>query len=179
MFILKSIVFFLISLTVSINDVVGKCRTTGGDWGGAANRALATNFVKSVCDELRGSYGDMETRTTCRNGNDKIKFDYLLQHITGGSRSIDEAECMDGMKKEITGCDNGGDTRYTNWRYSVDPNPGACWGRKFKSFLDTPSFAESKSSKKKKYSNKRNTKELGSAVRCIGILKAFFFLSNT
>lgn len=42
---------------------------------------------------------------------------FILDNISGQPRSIDANEAKDGFLKEYRGCENGGDTSYTNWRY--------------------------------------------------------------
>lgn len=42
---------------------------------------------------------------------------FILDNISGEDRSIDKNEAIDGFTKEYSGCHNGGDTSYTNWRY--------------------------------------------------------------
>ncbi|KAG0143304.1 hypothetical protein CROQUDRAFT_49017 [Cronartium quercuum f. sp. fusiforme G11] len=106
--------------------VYGKCRTSGATYGTPANRARASQALQSVCAELAGTYGASETKSTCRDSPENVRFNFVLQHVKNGQRVIDANECMDGMNKEITGCNQGGDTTYTNWRYSVDPNTGLC-----------------------------------------------------
>lgn len=47
---------------------------------------------------------------------DKI-LHFVLDNVSGDERSITMAEAMDGFTKEYHGCEHGGDTTYTNWRY--------------------------------------------------------------
>lgn len=95
-----------------------RCFGEGETWGSSANRARATSFLNEVCSELQGSYGAGITKSACRNGNDNIRFNYAVKHISGGGRDLGVNECIDGLNKEITGCDRGGRTSYTNWEYT-------------------------------------------------------------
>ncbi|KAK4505316.1 hypothetical protein PRZ48_003279 [Zasmidium cellare] len=47
---------------------------------------------------------------------------FVLDNISGQDRSIGATEATDGFTKEYRGCDYGGDSSYTNWRYVLDPN---------------------------------------------------------
>ncbi|XXH01460.1 hypothetical protein Hte_007820 [Hypoxylon texense] len=60
-------------------------------------------------------------------GGRRQHYVFEVTHIGGsGDRTITAAECYDGLRKEITGCDYGGVREYSNWRYKSDPNPGTC-----------------------------------------------------
>lgn len=49
-------------------------------------------------------------------GDKCLKF--ILENIGNEEgRTISYYEAVDGFTKEYTGCHNGGDTSYTNWRY--------------------------------------------------------------
>ncbi|KAK4182028.1 hypothetical protein QBC35DRAFT_217032 [Podospora australis] len=103
------------------------CFGSGEDWG---DRSVALTTARNLCNsDLTGTYGPGGTtsgyRGACRNGNGK-KLEFQLWHIQGGDRYISPDECYDGFQKEINGCSRGGDTSYTNWRYSADPNAGSC-----------------------------------------------------
>jgi hypothetical protein len=83
-------------------------------WASCALQAAASHFggttvppnVEQVFEVLIPDY-------TC------VKF--ILENISSDSRSIGEAEALDGFTKEYTGCQYGGDTSYTNWRYVYVP----------------------------------------------------------
>ncbi|KAG0139353.1 hypothetical protein CROQUDRAFT_666633, partial [Cronartium quercuum f. sp. fusiforme G11] len=99
--------------------VYGRCRTRGFSYGSSANRARASQALESVCKELTGTYAATTFKTVCRDSPEKIRFNFFVQHVKIGRRDIGITECMEGLNKEITGCDKGGDTTYTNWRYSL------------------------------------------------------------
>lgn len=42
---------------------------------------------------------------------------FILDNISGSDRTITSNEAEDGLLKEYAGCQYGGDTSYTNWRY--------------------------------------------------------------
>lgn len=49
-------------------------------------------------------------------GDKCLKF--ILENIGNeAGRTISYYEAVDGFTKEYTGCHNGGESRYTNWRY--------------------------------------------------------------
>jgi hypothetical protein len=77
--------------------------------------------LSGVCASLIGDYAGGERRHTCVSvgGN---KYDFMLHRHKRSARSIDVAECMDGMRKEL-GCERGGNTKYGNWEYKYDLLP--------------------------------------------------------
>ncbi|KAH8891094.1 hypothetical protein GQ53DRAFT_823731 [Thozetella sp. PMI_491] len=102
------------------------CFTSGDNWG--ANKAYALSFAALVCNtDFRGTYNPGNIRAKCYNLDSTKKVDFSLQLTSNnGQRSIEAAECYDGLQKEINGCDQGGSTGYANWRYTSDPNAGQC-----------------------------------------------------
>ena len=42
---------------------------------------------------------------------------FVLDNISGSPRSITRRDAADGFLKEYTGCENGGDSSYTHWRF--------------------------------------------------------------
>jgi hypothetical protein len=57
-----------------------------------------------------------EAKRSCRNiGSHKV--DFTVKRI-GSEQVLTQNACVDGLQKEINGCDNGGKTAYTNWEYT-------------------------------------------------------------
>ncbi|KAF2417712.1 hypothetical protein EJ08DRAFT_666377 [Tothia fuscella] len=102
------------------------CYSGGERW--ANDRAYALQQAQAFCNDVgRGNYYAGESRPKCYNLSSNKKVNFVLSLLsTVPGRYIDAPECYDGMIKEINGCDNGGDTTYTNWRYIADPNAGNC-----------------------------------------------------
>ncbi|VUC35638.1 unnamed protein product [Clonostachys rosea] len=103
------------------------CYSGGEPWG---DKATALAAAEQACREsLTGTYGGSGTvnghRHRCINANNKA-LNFEIWHVKGGDRNLALAECKDGIQKEVNGCNTGGDTTYTNWRYKGDPNAGNC-----------------------------------------------------
>ncbi|KAH9888250.1 hypothetical protein F4778DRAFT_414343 [Xylariomycetidae sp. FL2044] len=106
--------------TVSANG----CYSGGED--GDKGAGLTEHHWDVVCGYLKGDYLSQESRETCVTDNKGIKWAFELKCISDNYRSIDVAECKDGMKKSAMNCEYGGDIEYTNWEYTADPNAGRC-----------------------------------------------------
>ena len=79
---------------------------------------MPLDVIRHLCDIFfPGMYGPSGTvsayRGKCVNGNSK-KFEFQLSHISVGGRHIDPAECYDGFRNEVAGCNRGGRSRYSN-----------------------------------------------------------------
>lgn len=48
---------------------------------------------------------------------------FTIKHISDGDRDLSAGECYGGLQKEIGGCEHGGKSSYTNWRYDAKPSP--------------------------------------------------------
>lgn len=92
-----------------------------GDARARAKEACAGVFAGSYS----GSGTDGGHRSTCvaampppPNYGDRTQhYVFEVSHVGDGDRVIKTSECEDGLIKEINGCDYGGDSSYTNWRY--------------------------------------------------------------
>jgi hypothetical protein len=112
-------IFAVIATTALLPATSAGCFSTGTTWGSSANRAQATSDLDGVCNELQGNYGASVVKSRCRNGQEGIRFNFAVKHISGGTRFLGVRECIDGLNKEITGCDKGGRTGYDNWEYTL------------------------------------------------------------
>jgi len=92
------------------------CYSSGVTWGG--DRGNAYGKATEACKGFVGTFSSKDIKYACRNLSSKKKVDFTLHYIGSGSRDIAEAECYDGLRKEIDNCDRGGSTSYTNWKYS-------------------------------------------------------------
>ncbi|KAI0406128.1 hypothetical protein F4802DRAFT_596489 [Xylaria palmicola] len=102
------------------------CFSGGEDW--ASQRAMALAAAQNVCNNKFSTFTFKAGQELggCGNLDSTKKVDLIMQNISEGSRKPTSSECYDGFQKEINGCDNGGSTSYTNWKYTADPNAGSC-----------------------------------------------------
>ncbi|KAK2774009.1 hypothetical protein FQN53_003873 [Emmonsiellopsis sp. PD_33] len=92
------------------------CYDTGERWG--SQRNYAYNYASQAClNAFQGQYAPGDRRALCYNLDSTKKVDFSLELISDNPRYIDAEECYDGLMKEIHGCDRGGKTSYSNWKY--------------------------------------------------------------
>lgn len=116
------------------------CYGGGEKWG--SSKDLALRIAKSACEEDRGELRKLYTwgnhpeaktgtvKVTDNNRCVKLEVDYIwdphtddISKIIFMDNGLDDAgsvpknECYDGLQKEINGCDRGGDSSYTHWKY--------------------------------------------------------------
>lgn len=91
------------------------CYTSGATW--PSDHAAVVSALQTVSDHFAnaGSLSTGEHVYDINAGGKCIHF--VLDNISGTTRYISSNEALDGFTKEYTGCDHGGDTSYTNWRY--------------------------------------------------------------
>ncbi|KAF4989107.1 hypothetical protein FGRMN_9349 [Fusarium graminum] len=120
---MRPFVFILFSVALAN----AKCHESGADI--ATQRTYAEGKIREACD-LKFTikkWSPGERLGICYNLDSTKKIDLVLERIgEGDDREIKSAECFDGFQKEINGCDYGGTSSYTNWKYSSDPNAGQC-----------------------------------------------------
>lgn len=93
------------------------------------DKADARGRAQDACrNEFKGTFGDKSSnrghRKVCKAakpppanyGDRRQHYVFEIWHTSSGDRAITEAECLDGLGKEIH-CDYGGESAYTNWRY--------------------------------------------------------------
>jgi hypothetical protein len=103
-----------IATLLLVANVHAGCFNGGESWSSVDG---ARNAARTACDNsLSGDYAGNAHRTYCVNGNGQ-KLEFTVHRTQDSSRNLPWSECYDGLQKEITGCTNGGDTTYTNWRY--------------------------------------------------------------
>lgn len=91
------------------------CYSSGEGWGGQVDNALQE--LENFCNVKPASFNEGQGFGRCYNLGSGKRVNFELGNISGGSRSIDYAECYDGFQKEINGCPRGGRTGYANWHY--------------------------------------------------------------
>ncbi|RYO88286.1 hypothetical protein DL766_008441 [Monosporascus sp. MC13-8B] len=116
---------FLVIVTAA-SSVLGGCFSGGENW--ATQKAIALSKAQDVCNNKysKATFGSGQALGACYALDSDKQVDFVLEYIGGDTRTISAAECYDGFQKEINGCDHGGSTAYTNWKYTADPNAGAC-----------------------------------------------------
>lgn len=108
----------LLSALSIASYAAAECFESGLDWD---DQDAAAAIVLAACRQtLSGTYGPESTfngqRGSCVNTSNG-KIDMIIRHITEGDRDLTEAECYDGLQKEVYGCGKGGETSYDNWAY--------------------------------------------------------------
>ncbi|KAM7194169.1 hypothetical protein V8F20_008089 [Naviculisporaceae sp. PSN 640] len=97
----------------------------GENWGSEYN--FAVDLANRFCNEVQGNFRVGEVKYRCYNLNNKKKVDFSLKYKGLNTfRTIKQAECFNGIHKEIHGCKHGGRTSYANWEYTADPNAAQC-----------------------------------------------------
>lgn len=110
--------FHSISLAALLGFASAACNQSGIDF---YDKSDADHIAYAACSTtLSGTYGPESTyngmKGACLN-TENGKIDFLITHITDGSRDLPVDECYDGLQKEIWNCGKGGETSYTNWKY--------------------------------------------------------------
>jgi hypothetical protein len=94
------------------------CYSGGEAWGDS--RGFAFELAASTCNSAMGqrTYTALSpSAATCYDLGNGRKVNFYIEKLSGDDRFLSQSECYDGLQKEIGGCDNGGDSSYTNWRY--------------------------------------------------------------
>lgn len=112
--------FTFAALLAGLPSVLGDCFTGGADWGTqkafALDKAMESCTLKFAIDR----YNPNDFLATCYNLDSTKKVDFVLARISTevGEIQLDVKECYDGFQKEVNGCENGGVSSYTNWKYT-------------------------------------------------------------
>lgn len=112
----------LLALTAA-SSVYATCFTGGENW--ASQKALALRGAANVCSTFaEKTWYPGDSLGGCFDLDSNKKADFVLELIGDVAyRTITADECYDGFQKEINGCDNGGSTAYTNWKYTLVAPP--------------------------------------------------------
>lgn len=91
------------------------CYSSGQSW--PSGHASTVSTIKAAASdyEKKSPLSKGEHHYSAEVGG--ICLHFVLDNISGADRSIGASEAIDGFTKEYRGCDYGGDTSYTNWRY--------------------------------------------------------------
>lgn len=99
------------------------CHTTGEYWD---DLPAALAAVDRACIFLTGEYRRRTSRSVCIDRGE-LRYEFyvgfderwhwsLVDHFAA-YRAIGQAECVDGLRKEVTGCERGGESWYEKWVY--------------------------------------------------------------
>lgn len=98
-----------------LNLASAGCYTGGQSW---------PNDHAGTISVIQAAASNYESQGQLSNGEhhydtivDGVCLHFVLDNISGADRSIPASEAIDGFTKEYRGCEFGGDTSYTNWRY--------------------------------------------------------------
>ncbi|KAI1403541.1 hypothetical protein F4819DRAFT_451158, partial [Hypoxylon fuscum] len=120
------------------------CYSGGDKWGDAKDQVL--KVIENVCqadlnsNDIRrpytwGNHPEAKTgkaKFSVGNRCVTLQVDYIWDPHTDDiskiifmdtgleSGTIPRAECKDGLKKEVNGCEHGGESSYTHWKYKAD-----------------------------------------------------------
>ena len=101
-------------------SVYGECFTGGANW--ASQKPKALSLASEVCNvkfsKKEFFAGEAELGACYDIGDGKIVNFNLMYIGTDATRTPTAAECYDGFQKEVNGCEFGGGSEYTNWRYT-------------------------------------------------------------
>ncbi|KAF8246978.1 hypothetical protein K440DRAFT_644298 [Wilcoxina mikolae CBS 423.85] len=118
----SSILFVAATALFSSPLVSAECNKDG-------ELAFRQDYVVSnldvICSILVGEYYINQKRRQCFQvpGESGKRWDFTVERIkTSGSnnsltRTLGKAECIDGLRKEVQGCQRGGWSSYSNWLY--------------------------------------------------------------
>ncbi|KAI9894602.1 MAG: hypothetical protein M1814_001957 [Vezdaea aestivalis] len=115
-------IFGAVSSALMLGSASATCFKSGETWGGSAGKDSAFTHARKLCDNsLKGNYAHGETRVKCVKGYQGTTYKYTIHLKSNNARDLGLDECLSGLGKEISGCDRGGKTAYTNWEYTSDP----------------------------------------------------------
>ncbi|KAK3956155.1 hypothetical protein QBC32DRAFT_331562 [Pseudoneurospora amorphoporcata] len=122
----QSILIALGSMLLAVQDVSAGCYTSGDKW---PNKEEARRFVIDACNNqggmFTGTYSKGQTKAMCPRSNG-LGLLFEVQNLTPneGQSDLNNAECTVRLENEINGCDRGGQSTISGWRFRADP--GAC-----------------------------------------------------
>jgi hypothetical protein len=95
----------LFSIAALASFASAGCFSGGERW---CNPDTALGAVKAACGPLSGVFIGGETRRNCIDGCFGQKFDFTIRSQQSSQGTLSVADCIDGLSKEVEGCDNGG-----------------------------------------------------------------------
>ena len=92
------------------------CYSGGEGW--AEQRDNTVDKAKDYCNTKPADFNEGEGFGKCYNLSNTKRVNFNVGNISSSRRNLGYDECLDGLKKEIEGCGNGGSSSYTNWQYT-------------------------------------------------------------
>lgn len=105
-------------LAPAMVTVQAGCYSGGPKW--SPNYDASRGFVDSICnkDGVAGSFGtNAGTKYRCTDLRDNVKGEFWVSWRGSGDGYLSDQNCKDGLKREIDGCQNGGESVYGQWYY--------------------------------------------------------------
>ncbi|KAH0039401.1 hypothetical protein KCU78_g1307, partial [Aureobasidium melanogenum] len=76
---------------------------------------------------FQGTFAPGEAKYACVQGTNTQKYEITVQNLnTGAAFDLGDGDCVLRLENEINGCDRGGESTVSGWRFRVDPNNGIC-----------------------------------------------------
>ncbi|KAI1770235.1 hypothetical protein F4818DRAFT_446528 [Hypoxylon cercidicola] len=86
----------------------------------ACHGAFSGSCAGKGTNNAHHSYCVKAATPTLMYGDRTQGYVFEVTHVSDGDRTITSAECYDGHRKEIDGCDYGGSSKYDNWQYKCE-----------------------------------------------------------
>ncbi|KAF3001702.1 hypothetical protein E8E14_000313 [Neopestalotiopsis sp. 37M] len=91
------------------------------------NAQRACEGYDGIQGAFQGTFAPGEAKSACVQGSPTQRYDMVVQNLnTGASFDLADADCTLRLQNEINGCDHGGESDISGWRFRVDPNNGIC-----------------------------------------------------
>lgn len=109
-------------LGTGVTTALANCYGSGDVW---QDRANARYHVERACNgydghagAFQGVYAPGEAKSACVQGTGTQKYDFMVQNLnTGASFDLADADCVWRLENEINGCDRGGQSDVSGWRF--------------------------------------------------------------
>ncbi|RYP45938.1 hypothetical protein DL768_007783 [Monosporascus sp. mg162] len=118
-------------LGAGIDSVSAGCFGDGEIW---QDKGAARWHVERACrgydgnqGAFQGSFAPGQAKSACVQHSGTQKFEFFVQNLNpGASFDLADADCVWRLQNEINGCDRGGQSDISGWRFRADPNAGHC-----------------------------------------------------
>ncbi|KAF2875937.1 hypothetical protein BDV95DRAFT_665298 [Massariosphaeria phaeospora] len=106
--------------------------TSAQYWGTQADMDGAAAMVDSICNPggIAGTFTPGQVKPYCKAVTDSTSFSFTTEWHGDADETLQDADCKERLKKEIYGCEGGGSSTYSNWRFTSDPNRAGCFNVK-------------------------------------------------
>ncbi|KAI0386962.1 hypothetical protein F5Y04DRAFT_288764 [Hypomontagnella monticulosa] len=117
-----------VGLAVLASTARAGCFTGGEKWD--SDKTAVLNKIDQVCTDgtlnkeyPAGSWDDNKPIGYSWDlaSNRKVSLTIWLNNIWGNT-ILSTTDCKSGLKKEVNGCEHGGVSEYTHWKYKADIN---------------------------------------------------------